>query len=138
MSREETPNFTLRDETPARLGLANNLLKQYHDRLPVIIEKEPGSNLPELEKKKYLVPHNMTVGNFIVTIRNKIDLANYQSLFIVTREHNYTPASSTTMAEIYQKYHSDDKFLYFYYKSENAFGGIEKTSSLKNTFLEKV
>ena len=102
--------------------MASDLLKEYKDRVPVLIEREVGSKLPELEKKKYMVPHNMTVGAFIVTIRHKLKLESHQSLFIITRDQNYTPNSSATMAEIYSKYRSDDKFLYFYYKSENAFG----------------
>ena len=109
-------------ELEKRKSLASSLINRYEDRIPVIVEREADSKLPELDKKKYLVPHNMTIGAFIITIRRKINLENYQSLFIITKEHNYTPTSTMSMAEIYQKYHSEDKFLYFIYKSENAFG----------------
>ena len=102
--------------------IATSLIKQYNDRVPVIIERDVDSKLPELDKKKYLVPYNMTVGAFIMTIRRRINMENYQSLFIATREHNFSPQSTTTMAELYQKYQSADKFLYLVYKSENAFG----------------
>jgi len=101
---------------------AHNLFKKYEDRLPIVINKEPSSTLPVLEKKKYLVPHNLTVGSLMVTIRNKISLPNYKTLFLVTKEGNYVPSSTETMAEIYQKYQSEDGFLYFDYKGENAFG----------------
>jgi GABA(A) receptor-associated protein len=109
-------------EVEKRRSLATSLISQHNDRIPVIVERDPDSKLPDLDKKKYLVPHNMTIGGFIVTIRRKINLETYQSLFILTKEHNYTPPSTMTMAEVYQKYHSEDKFLYFIYKSENAFG----------------
>jgi len=102
--------------------VAHNLFKKYEDRLPIIINREPGSNLPLIEKKKYLVPHNLTVGSLMITIRSKISLPNYKTLFLVTQEGNYVPSSTETMAELYQKYQSSDGFLYFYYKGENAFG----------------
>lgn len=102
--------------------IAMSLINQYEDRVPVIVEKEIDSKLPELEKKKYLVPYNMTIGALIMVIRRKIKLENYQSLFISTKEQNYSPPSNCTMAELYQKYQSPDKFLYLVYKSENAFG----------------
>lgn len=112
----------VKDETENPKSLATSLMKNYSDRIPVIIEKETSSNLPQIEKKKYLVPHSMTMGAFIVTIRRKIKLDSYQSLFIQTKEGNFTPPSSMLLSEIYEKYQSSDKFLYLIYRSENAFG----------------
>ena len=112
------------DENSSLKKVAQNLFKKYNDRLPIYINREPGSNLPVLDKKKYLVPHNLTVASLIYTVRSKIKLPNYKTLFLVTQEGGYVPASTETMAELYQKYQSkEDGFLYFNYKGENAFGG---------------
>ena len=124
MNGEESSNLNDQEqnEFERRRKMASLLISKHDDRIPVIVEKELDSKLPELDKKKYLVPHNMTVGAFVITIRRKINLESYQSLFIITKDKNYLPPSTMTMAEIYQKYHSPDKFLYLIYKSENAFG----------------
>jgi len=105
-----------------REKFAESMINCFKDRIPIIIEKDPESSLAQIERKKYLAPHNMTIGSFIVTIRRKIKLENYQTLFISVKNTNFTPPSGMLMAEIYQKYRAPDKFLYLVYRSENAFG----------------
>lgn len=102
--------------------VAQSIFKKYEDRLPILVYKDPNSNLPDISKKKYLVPHNFSVGNLLVTVRSKIDLPNYKTLFLITQEGNYVPTLTETMAELYQKYQSEDGFLNFYYRGENSFG----------------
>jgi hypothetical protein len=38
--------------------------RKYQDRIPVIVEKVPNSKLRDLDKKKYLVPAELTLGQF--------------------------------------------------------------------------
>jgi GABA(A) receptor-associated protein len=103
--------------------MAESLIENYQGRIPVIIERDASSRLPQIDKKKLLVPHNMTVGAFIITIRRRIKIENYQSLFLITKEGNVIPDASTPMSEVYQKYKSENGFLYLIYRCENAFGG---------------
>jgi GABA(A) receptor-associated protein len=42
---------------------------KYPDRIPVICEKALKSNLEDIDKKKYLVPSDLTVGQFVYVIR---------------------------------------------------------------------
>ena len=38
----------------------------------MIVEKSPKSDVPELDKKKYLVPSDLTVGQFVYVIRKRV------------------------------------------------------------------
>lgn len=107
---------------PSLKKVAQNLFKKYEDRLPIIIDRDPSSTLPPLEKKKYLVPHNLSIGSLMMTIRNKISMPEYKTLYLVTKEGNYVPSSTQTIAELYQKYQSSDAFLYLDYKGEDGYG----------------
>ena len=42
---------------------------KYPDRIPVICEKNEKSNVPDIDKKKFLVPGDLTVAHFILVIR---------------------------------------------------------------------
>jgi len=42
---------------------------RYPDRVPVIVEKSPKARVADVDKKKYLVPADLTVGQFIFIIR---------------------------------------------------------------------
>ena len=43
-----------------RRALSRRIIEQYPDRVPVIVEKVPGANVPEIKKKKWLPQHNIT------------------------------------------------------------------------------
>ena len=47
-----------------RAAEAKRILTKYPDRIPVIVEKAARSTLPEIDKKKFLVPGSMLCGEF--------------------------------------------------------------------------
>ena len=47
-----------------RSAEARRILAKYPDRIPVICEKHARSDLPDIEKKKFLVPDTMLCGQF--------------------------------------------------------------------------
>ena len=51
-------------------------------RIPVICEKSDRSDIPDIDKKKYLVPADLTVGQFIYVIRKRIKLPPERAIFI--------------------------------------------------------
>uniref|UniRef100_A0A493TKK7 GABA type A receptor associated protein like 1 n=1 Tax=Anas platyrhynchos platyrhynchos TaxID=8840 RepID=A0A493TKK7_ANAPP len=55
--------------------------KKYPDRVPVIVEKAPKARVPDLDKRKYLVPSDLTVGQFYFLIRKRIHLRPEDALF---------------------------------------------------------
>lgn len=103
-----------------RKNQALDIIKKYPERCPVIVTKDPTCSLPSLSTHKFLVPRDITVSQFIHTIknRNKIDASVALFVFI----NNTMPSTSQRMGNIYKKYKSDDYFLYIQYTSENTFG----------------
>ncbi|KAG6480974.1 autophagy-related protein 8i-like [Zingiber officinale] len=103
-----------------RLQESKEMVAKYPDRVPVIVEKFSGSNLPELEKKKYLVPRDMSVGQFIHVLSRRLRLAAGKALFVFV--NNTLPQTAAIMDSMYESYKDEDGFLYMCYSSEKTFG----------------
>jgi hypothetical protein len=65
-----------------RKAEAERIRAKYPDRVPVICEKADRSDIPDIDKKKYLVPADLTVGQFQYVIRKRIKLAPEKALFV--------------------------------------------------------
>ncbi|OAF66131.1 Autophagy-related protein 8 [Intoshia linei] len=105
----------------SRLKEGEKIRVKYPTRVPVIVEKGPNTrSLPNLDKKKYLVPSDLTVGQFYFLIRKRIQLSPEDALFFTV--NNTIPPTTTTMGSIYDEHHEEDKFLYIYYSDENTYG----------------
>ena len=50
--------------TEKRKSEAERIRAKYPDRVPVICEKADRSDIPDIDKKKYLVPADLTVGQY--------------------------------------------------------------------------
>jgi GABA(A) receptor-associated protein len=105
-----------------RYNESKRILNIYPDRIPVICER---SNLapmdcPFIDKKKYLIPRDLTVGQFIYVIRNRLLLAPEKALFLFI--NGTIPASSAQIETIYDFNKDNDGFLYILYTFENTFG----------------
>ena len=96
------------------------ILEKYPDRVPVYVNKKEGSNIEEITKHKYLVPKEMTMGNFIYVLRKNITLKSSQALFVFV--DNLIVSNSEMMGEVYDRHKHGDKFLYVIYSSESTFG----------------
>ena len=48
----------------------------------MIVERYGKCSLPGIDKKKYLVPGDLTVGQFVYVIRKRIKLEHEKTLFI--------------------------------------------------------
>uniref|UniRef100_A0A0N5AA83 Gamma-aminobutyric acid receptor-associated protein n=1 Tax=Syphacia muris TaxID=451379 RepID=A0A0N5AA83_9BILA len=86
----------------------------------VIVEKAPKARLKDLDKKKYLVPSDLTVGQFYFLIRKRIQLRPEDALFFFV--NNVIPPTMTTMGQLYQDHHEEDQFLYIAYSDESVYG----------------
>ncbi|CAG2163502.1 unnamed protein product [Oppiella nova] len=101
---------------------------KYKDRIPVIIEKLPHSNITELDKHKFLVPHDLTVSQFQWTIRKRCQFSASKAIFLFvgrTLPQAWYPiyfVFFALMGEIYQQHMDEDGFLYIAYSGENTFG----------------
>ncbi|EXB44446.1 hypothetical protein L484_013864 [Morus notabilis] len=107
-----------------RLDESRDILAKYPDRVPVIAEKHSGSDLPEMEKKKYLVPRDMSVGQFIHILRSRLHLSPGKALFVFVNDT--LPQTATLMDLVYESSKDEDGFLYMCYSTEKTFGGMNK------------
>jgi GABA(A) receptor-associated protein len=93
---------------------------KYPDRIPVIVEKLDKSTIYDIDKKKFLVPCDLTVSQFVYVIRNRLKLAPEDSIFIFV--NNSLPNYSSLVSQIYKEHKDEDGFLYVSYSGENTFG----------------
>lgn len=93
---------------------------KYPDRVPVIVEKVSGSQIVDIDKRKYLVPSDITVAQFMWIIRKRILLPSEKAIFLFVDKT--VPQSSLTMGQLYEKEQDEDGFLYVAYSGENTFG----------------
>tara|TARA_B100001094_G_scaffold82535_1_gene78815 strand:- start:854 stop:1213 length:360 start_codon:yes stop_codon:yes gene_type:complete len=104
-----------------RKSESTRIKDKYKDRIPIIVEKSSNSDIANIDKKKYLVPNDITVGQFVYIIRKRIDLTSEKAIFLFT-ENKTIPPTSSVITEIYEQYKNDDGFLYLIYAGENTFG----------------
>tara|TARA_B100001094_G_scaffold331602_1_gene400531 strand:+ start:1712 stop:2071 length:360 start_codon:yes stop_codon:yes gene_type:complete len=103
-----------------RLKESSKILNKYTDKIPVIIERYKTKNLTNIDKKKYLLPKEITVGQLLFIIRKKISLSSEQAIYLFSE--NDLLSSNTLIIDLYNKHKDDDKFLYLFYDTENTFG----------------
>ena len=110
-----------RDHTfEKRKAEADRVLQKYTDRIPVIVEKAKRCVITDIDNRKFLVPKDLTVGQFIWVIRKRIRLAPEQAIFIFV--DNTLPIQTETMAQVYKNHVDPDGFLYVIYSGESVFG----------------
>ena len=102
---------------------SQRIREKYPDRIPVICEKADHSDIPAIDKKKYLVPSDLTVGQFVYVIRKRISLAPEKAIFVFI--NNQVPPSGTLLSLLYENNKDEDGFLYLVYSGENVFGSAE-------------
>lgn len=103
-----------------RIKEAERIRNKYPDRIPIICEKAPRSRIDDIDKTKYLVPSDLTVGQFAFVIRKRLRLKPETAIFILV--NNTFPSTSTTISALYDAHKDEDGFLYLMYSGENTFG----------------
>lgn len=94
---------------------------KHPDRVPIIVCKDRHCKLDEIDKAKYLVPKDMSLGQFVFIIRKRIKLSPEKALFVIVNKR--LRSSQMNLEEIYGKDKDpEDGFLYITYSTENTFG----------------
>lgn len=99
---------------------SKKVLSRYTDRIPIIVEKAKESPIANIDKIKFLVPKDLTMGQFSFIIRKRIKLNQDEGLFILI--NNTMMSTGDIIATIYNNYKDEDGFLYVSYCGENTFG----------------
>ncbi|KAJ4851228.1 Autophagy- protein 8C-like [Turnera subulata] len=140
-------SFKLEHPLERRQAEAGRIREKYPDRIPVIVERAEKSDVPDIDKKKlafiflklfrtlnllpcyllvvqcrYLVPADLTVGQFVYVVRKRIKLSPEKAIFIFVK--NILPPTAAMMSAIYEENKDEDGFLYMTYSGENTFGSF--------------
>ena len=103
-----------------RKEAADKLIKNFPDRVPVLVDKVYKSPLSDINKHKFLVPSDITVGKFLHELRKHITVTSEQAIFLLI--NNTFPHTSSLISTIYHAHKNEDNFLYITYAGENVFG----------------
>ena len=125
------------------------LLKKYPDRLPIIISSS--SIKIKNMHKRFIVPSDMTIAQFMITLRQKIALGETEGIFIFIKQLKNESESTTAITEteteqkqeteikyksgkdilvsptssissLYKEYKDNNLVLNLYFEKENVFG----------------
>jgi len=100
---------------------SDKILRNYPDRIPIICERARGSDIPAIDKKKYLVPADLTVGQFVYVIRKRLTMKKEQAIFVFVKDRILPPIAQP-LSKLYQEHKDKDGFVYITYSGENTFG----------------
>lgn len=81
-----------------RIAESTKIREKFPDKIPIIVEKGNKTDIPDIDKNKFLVPNDLTVGQFSYVIRKRLQLSSETALFIVV--NNILPPTSQTLAEV--------------------------------------
>ncbi|KAG6594664.1 Autophagy-related protein 8C, partial [Cucurbita argyrosperma subsp. sororia] len=115
-------SFKLGIPLEKRQAEASRIREKYPDRVPVIVEKAGRSKIADIDKNKYLVPADITVGQFVYVVRKRIKLSSEKAIFVFVKDT--LPSTGALMSAIYEENKDEDGFLYLSYSGENVFGGF--------------
>ena len=119
-NKEVLNNFKEKFSHDKRSHESGRIMEKYPDRVPIILE-QADDTLVQLDKKKYLVPKDITMGQFIYVLRKKLKLGPSIGIFLFFN-NNIMVNGSATILDSYIKYKDEDGFLYIKYSGENTFG----------------
>jgi GABA(A) receptor-associated protein len=104
-----------------RVAESRKIRESFPGRIPVIIEKASRSGeIPTIDKNKFLVPGDLTIGQFIFVVRKRMCLGPEKALFLFI--NNTLPQTGAILRELYAQYADEDGFMYATYGGENTFG----------------
>jgi GABA(A) receptor-associated protein len=117
-----TQKTPFKDKHPfeKRLLESSRIMEKYPNRIPVICECV-GGEVPDIDRKKYLVPSDLSMAGFLYVIRKRISISSEKSIYIFVGG-NIMVSGSQTLGTVYEKYKDLDGFLYTCYSGENTFG----------------
>lgn len=103
-----------------RLKESQGIREKHPTRLPIIVQRDAKGDLEPFTKKKFLVPADLSAGQFFYIIRKKNQLKDTEALFFYVNGYLLQP--SKIIGEIYEKDKDADGYLYIYVAKEKVFG----------------
>uniref|UniRef100_A0A8C6XW54 Uncharacterized protein n=1 Tax=Naja naja TaxID=35670 RepID=A0A8C6XW54_NAJNA len=103
--------------------------------LLVILERYSKEKmLPALNRVKFLVPQDFTMGQFVAIIWNWMGLKSMQVFYFLVDSNNSLVNMSITVADVYATDKDEDSFLYMTYASQEML----KQQKLCSAFIDDI
>ena len=99
---------------------SGNIIKKYPGHIPVIVDKDAHCTLPDIERQKFLVPSDLSIGQFVYVVRKRINIPATEAIFLFVNKK--LPQSNATMGQLYGDNRDPDGFMYCTYSSDSAYG----------------
>lgn len=115
-------SFKAENDARRRQIEATRIRTKYPDRVPIIVEQRASTDFPACDnmKRKFLVPGDLTMGQFMYVIRKRLLVAPEVSIFLFVG--GTVQPSAALLGAVYDQHQDDDGFLYVVYSGENTFG----------------
>jgi len=104
-----------------RIKVSQKILLKYPERVPIIVDCKKEINL---DKNKYIVPNDLTIGQFMYILKKRINISDKQSIFLLCNNQLITNTECINI--LYEKQKDYDGFLYIIITLENTFGNRTK------------
>ena len=115
------PSF-FRDTVPfdKRAEESKRIREKFPGRIPIIVERARGADIMDIDKAKFLVPGDLTVGQLVFIIRKRLVLPPEKALFLFIGSS--LPPTGAMLKEVADRFYDRDGFLYVTYSGESTFG----------------
>lgn len=114
-------NFRSQTPKEKRLVLATKILERYPDRVPIICES--ATDGLELDKIKFLVPRELTVGQFMIVVKKRLKNLLDPKEALYFHVNNKIPTINQQLGDLWKSdKQDDDNLLYIGFTKENTFG----------------
>lgn len=105
-----------------RLDESYRIKTKYPDKVPIIVEKQKSNtDIPDIDRNKYLVPNDITMAEFMYVIRKRIKITPEKSIYLFVDNMGLVP-TSFNIKQVYDQAQDKDGFLYIKYCGESTFG----------------
>jgi len=107
---------------------SNQMRNKFPDRTPILVEMSENSELPKLDRNKFLTPVDLTFAQFCYVIRKRLKLKSEQALFLFLKLPSgkmILPPSNQLISSQYDELAKDKNFNGFIemiVAGENTFG----------------
>ena len=102
--------------------LSNSLFRSFTSSSSATTASCYDTTIARLENEKFLVPSELSFGQFAYNIRRRLRLRAEHALFFYIGSHGKQPMLSSTMDVLYNDNKDVDGFLYVCYADEKVFG----------------
>lgn len=113
-------NFKREFSLEERKFQTNKIKEKHPDKIPVFVYKHKKSKDCDIQKNKFLIHQDFTLGQFVIVLRKQMKLCEDKGIFVFI--DNILPPNAELMSSLYKKHSDDDGFLYVAFSHESVFG----------------